>query len=73
MTKSDSLNYLEWQIDCGEKLAEASAAVPAQWLLLDRDAAEARRRPPKLFLLWQLLRPFIGLCYLWRRNEVALC
>src|SRR6266850_8162144 len=51
MAEGDTFDYLERQINGGEQLAEAFAAVPTQRLLLDRYAAEAYWWPPKLFLL----------------------
>lgn len=72
MAECDAVDHLERQHDLREELAEALATVPAQRLLFDRHAAEARRRPPELLLLRQRVRPLVSLHRLRRREEITL-
>lgn len=61
MAERDSLDDLKWQRDAGKERAEALPPVPAQGHLLDRDRAEANRRPPELLLRWKgILRLISG-------------
>lgn len=73
MAKRHALDHLGRQHDLGEQLAKALAPVPTERLLLDRHAAEARRRAPKLLLRGQRVSGFVFFLNFRRGKEVPLC